>query len=271
MTLQEKAKQYNKLSSEDKKEFITEAYHTQKMSFKEIANIASTYPNRIRRDAHKLGISVRDKSAAQKMAIETGKVEHPTEGKHRSESVKVKIGEGRAKAWENLSPEELKRISDMGKQQWEKMSEQEKQAFHKAAGDAIRKASKEGSKLEKFLHQGLIEGGYQVEFHKERMIKNERLQIDLWIPKLNTAIEVDGPSHFKPIWGKKSLARNQQSDSAKTGLLLGTGAVIVRIKQNKKMSEKYKRDTLSMLLNQLDSIKENFPPVGKRHIILGDE
>jgi len=270
MTLNEQAEKYDKLSEEEKASFLTQAYQIKYMSFREIAHITNTYPNKIRRDAKRFGIESRNKSEAQKAAITTGRQQHPTKGKTRGDDVKLKISEKRAQAWEELAPEERERLSELGRQQWQNMSSVEKEALQKAAGDAIRKASKEGSKLEKYLHKELIKAGYQVEFHKERMIQNARLQIDIWLPELTTAIEVDGPSHFSPIWGEKSLARNQKSDNTKTGLLLGSGAVIIRIKQNKSLSQKYKRDLLKNIIAELVKIDKHFPQPGNRHIILGE-
>ena len=52
--------------------------------------------------------------------------------------------------------------------------------------------------------------GFKVEFHKEHWLQNHRLQLDLFIPDLRTVVEVDGPSHFKPVWGMENLIKNQK-------------------------------------------------------------
>ena len=46
-------------------------------------------------------------------------------------------------------------------------------------------------------------------------MRNNRLEIDLYVTDLQTAIEVDGPSHFEPVWGEENLIKNQRSDKQK--------------------------------------------------------
>ena len=54
---------------------------------------------------------------------------------------------------------------------------------------------------------------------------------------MNLAIEVDGPSHWAPVWGEDSLNRNKKYDSKKEGLILGKGWNLIRIIQTKDFSE----------------------------------
>ena len=102
------------------------------------------------------------------------------------------------------------------------------------------------------------------------MLLNERLHIDLFLPDISTAIEVDGPSHFEPVWGDEALSRTQRSDQQKTGLLLSSGFVLIRVKQTKGLSEKYKRETLSKILSELKQIKKKYPSRENRYIEIGD-
>ena len=48
---------------------------------------------------------------------------------------------------------------------------------------------------------------------------------------MNIALEVDGPSHFLPVWGDDVLAKNQKYDKKKTGLIIGKGLKLIRVKQ----------------------------------------
>ena len=101
------------------------------------------------------------------------------------------------------------------------------------------------------------------------MIPNENLEVDLFLPKLSTAIEIDGPAHFLPIWGEKNLQRHIRSDAHKSGLLLRAGFVIIRVKHvTKNVSGKLKRDLLSLVTKKLSEIEKKFPPVGKRFVEL---
>lgn len=228
---------YNTLSSKDKLKILTELYIEQNKSFADIAVMFDTYPNKIRRDAKTLGLPIRNKSEAQKNALNTGKHKHPTKGTQRSEETKIKIGSQVMQSWESLSNQELENRKERAKQNWDNMDIQIKQNIHQKAIEAVRLTSKTGSKLEKFLLNQLISDKYAVDFHKEQSLVNTKLQIDLFLPKLNIAIEVDGPSHFEPVWGDQSLQRNISYDQKKEGLITGKGWHLIRIKQTKDFSK----------------------------------
>ena len=81
----------------------------------------------------------------------------------------------------------------------------------------------------------------------------------------NIAIEVDGPSHFAPVWGEQSLQRNIEYDKKKTGLILGKGYKLIRIKQQKDFSKSRASvvcDKLSKALNNIDTIKTKVIEIG---------
>lgn len=270
MTLSKSLTKYDKLNNEDKQRLLIEAYIDQQMSFGEIAKLAGTYPNKIRRDAKKLGVPARSRSEAQSLALSEGRHKHPTKGTKRSESTKIAISERMAASWDMIDDEERERRSEMARDQWEAKTEDEKKELHKAAGDAVRRAAKEGSKLEKYLLQELIAAGYRVDYHREHVIVDERLHIDMFIKSLNVAIEVDGPSHFSPIWGHETLQRNQKADIRKNGLIMGRGICIIRVQQKKSLSQKYQRDLRDELLAALNKIETKFPPRNQRHILIGE-
>ncbi len=249
------------------KEYIIDQYVNEKKSTYEIAQELKTYPNKIRRALNTLGVDLRDKSSAQTVAIESGRHEHPTRGKKRTEAEKVAISNGMASYWENMEEEEKKRRSDISKKQWAEMSEEDKANLRKLAAEAVRKASKEGSKIEKFIYEGLTKIGYDVIFHKRGLVANQNLEVDLFIPALNTAIEIDGPAHFLPIWGEESLNRHIRADAQKAGLLMNRGFVILRVKNIiRNLSQKNMRETLAAIIVELKKIEKKFPPATKRLI-----
>lgn len=252
------------------KEFIVEEYVKNKRSFSSIAKQLGTYPNKIRRAAIAMGIQPRDKAKAQKNALASGRHKHPTKGKGHSAKTKEKISNTTHGYWQEMDENERDRRSELGKKHWDSLTEEQKKNIHQLSGEAIRKASKEGSKLEKYLFESLTNSGFRVDFHKEHMLLNERLHIDLFLPDTATAIEVDGPSHFEPVWGEEALLRTQKADRQKAGLLLSSGFVLIRIKQTKGLSQKYKRETLSTLIETLDAIKEKYPSRENRYIEIGD-
>lgn len=261
---------YDDLSDKQKKDLILKEYEKNLKSFKDIAELYSTYANKIRRDAIKYKINIRDKSKAQKNALSTGRVEHPTKGKVRSDETKTKIGVGVMESWENLDDMTLNKRKETARKNWESLSEDERANILKQANTAVREASKKGSKLEKFILDCLLNDGYRVDFHKEHVLANTKLQIDLFLPTLNVAIEVDGLSHFEPVWGHDTLKRNQGYDNKKTGLVLGKGLVLIRIKQARDFSKSRSIILYDKLKIELNKIADKFPDQNNRLIELED-
>lgn len=249
------------------RKFYEVEYEQKKRSPQDIAKQFDTYPNKIRRELLTYGFHLRNKSEAQSVAIKQGRHSHPTRGKKRDENVKIKISESMAKKWQVMTEEEKTRRVTLGKSQWEAMSDQEKMSLQEAALEAVRDASQEGSKLEKFLLNSLREKGFEVSFHSEHILPGTRLQTDLYIPTHNVVIEVDGPSHFYPIWGQESLDKNIEADAKKNSMLLTYGFVIVRVKHlAKTISEIHKRKLLVEVLNVLENVGVSFPAIVDRLI-----
>ena len=251
---------YTELSDAQKKSILIDLYINEKLSFATIATKFQTYANKIRRDAVKFGIEIRDKSEAQKNALKTGKHNHPTKGKERSDSTKAKIGKGVMNSWDQLTDKELNDRKDKAKLKWEELDYDTKINMQQAAVKAVRETSKTGSKLEKFIHKNLLSLGYQVQFHKEQSLLTTKLQIDLFLPTINTAIEVDGPSHFEPVWGKDSLNRNISYDQKKEGLITGKGWHLIRIKQLKDFSPTRGQLIVEKLTKLLDECSKTTIP-----------
>ena len=248
-------------------EWLRTQYIDMERSCDDIATELGTYRHRVRRALIKMRIPLRNPSAAQSVALKTERASHPTKGKRRPESVRVCISEGVAKSWSELSEEEILERSMKSKEQWNNMSQYDKDKLQNMALAAVLRTAKEGSKLEKFIFDRLTSAGYVIEYHKSGLLPSEKLQIDLYLPELGTAIEIDGPNHFLPIWGAEQLRRTIQSDQKKTGLLLSFGLVILRIKCiHKSISKKLERDILHVILEQLDKIKIEYPDKTKRLI-----
>lgn len=269
-SLVKKAAKWVDLDEETQLEVVEQLYEDYKLSWHNVGKLCGTNHNRVRRFAKKHGKKSRDKSEAQSIALEEGRSSIPTEGGH-TEKTKVKISEGVADNWEAMTEEEREERRKGAKERWESMTPEEIKRFREAAGEGVRTAAKEGSALERFLLEECIKAGYKVQFHKEHWVIRESLQIDLYFPEINTALEVDGPSHFKNIWGEDQLRRLQYRDSQKNGLLLQRGCCIIRVRQTQALSEKYKREILASVLETLEKIKNRRPSGGNRLIILGEE
>lgn len=230
------------------------------MSTYQVAEEMGTYPTKIRRALIYMGEELRDYSKAQSNAISTGRHQHPTKGKSFSDSHKVNMSRSLCDYWETMPEEEKERRCQQSKDRWDAMTDAEKAALQEAANKGIRTASKEGSKTERFLFEELNTRGYAPRFHVTDMLKNENLEVDILIPGLKVAIEVDGPSHFLPIWGDEKLKKQIDSDTQKQGLLLKEGFIIIRIKNLlDKPSLAAQTDLITNVVNALEKIKKSRP------------
>ena len=138
---------------------IIKMYKEQKLSTYQIANKLNTYPNKIRRILIKNNVELNDKSQAQKNALAQGQSKIPTQGRKRSEEERIKISKSLKKRWDNLDDKTYQEYVERAKKRWNDMSAEEKSMISKSAIQAIQRAGKEGSKLEKFLKEELTKKG----------------------------------------------------------------------------------------------------------------
>ena len=70
------------------------------------------------------------------------------------------------------------------------------------------------SKLEKWVETKLLEKYHTLDilFNNRTKIKAE---LDIYIPALNLAFELNRPYHYKPIWGDEALYKTQERDKLK--------------------------------------------------------
>lgn len=243
------------------REYIDREYNKKQRSTHEIAADCNTYPNKVRRAIIKFGFLLRDRSEAQSAALKTGRHSHPTKGTKRPEKVKKKISDSLTKTWDELTDKEWDERSKIAKQQWKKMDEKQKQELFQKAAQGIREAAEHGSKLERYLLLGLRGKGYKVDFHKTYVISAEKQHLDLFLPDHNIAIEVDGPTHFDPIWGEEKLQKRIASDHKKNGLLINSGRTIIRVQcKFKNLTNTIKKDALEGLLEAIKKATELTKP-----------
>ena len=245
---------------------ICEMYDNNK-SIRDIASIFNTYPNKIARELKKAGKQLRSKEEAAKIAVETGKIKPPMLGKKRTEQDKLRIGTARAKKWASMSDDELESFKKGAKERWDAQSDEDRQYRQQRAGEALRRASVEGSKAERFLYEGLTKLGFSVIMHKTGLIAGEKYEVDLYLPDMLTIIEIDGPQHFLPIYGEDKLQKVIKYDSIKNGALLSKGFCILRVKYLLKNTTNISNiRLLDIVHTELKKIKDCFPSKDKRLI-----
>ncbi len=218
------------------------------------------YANLVRRALKYHGYEMRSKADAQKNALKLNRTKHPTEGRQRTDEEKNKIGQGVSETWDNLSPEEIEKRKEESLKRWNKIPEEKRKEMSQKGARGVRKAADEGSKFEKILYGALTGAGYRVVFHKEKFIDQNPMHIDLYLPEEGIAIEVDGPSHFYPIYGEEQLAKRIEADNRKNGLLLVDGNIVIRIHDYSKFHSETKVKVFVKELVELITEVKNNPP-----------
>lgn len=232
----------------------------------EIAEKLNTYPNKIRRMLKKV-TKIRGKSEAQSKALASGRKKHPTKGINLTQEQKVLLGNKAIDRWKNMSDEEYEKRVTIGKDRWNNMDEKTKEKMREKSLVALRHSAKEGSKAENFIRNELPKHGYSVTYHKTGLIPNHQMEVDLFIPELKTIIEIDGPTHFLPIWGEERLQKHIKADAEKAGLLLNHGYVLIRVKcLIKHFGIAHGNNLLESIIKELNKINANFPDKDDRYI-----
>ena len=248
---------------------LRHAYLEELKSVPIIAVEMGTNETKVRRALKFLGVQIRSYAEAQSVAISQGTAKHPTKGKKLSKETINNISAQRSKAWLDLPEEDKQKFRDLKKEQWKNMSESARSELRSAAYAAIRESAEIGSKTERYVSAALEEEGYGVIIHARNLIQSQALEVDMFVPDLKTAIEIDGPSHFEPVWGPDRLRKQQAADTAKQGLLINNGYALIRVKQlDRSMSIKRMKDVYELILSELRKIEVEFPPIGKRMIEL---
>ena len=164
-----------------------------------------------------------------------------------------------------MTEEEREYRSQIGTESWNKKTEYEKSDFFKKASHAVQQAARNGSKVELYLFDYLVGLGYKVDRHKEYVLQNDKFHIDLYLPSCRTAIEIDGPIHFEPVFGETKLQKIMATDSQKNGLILSADMVLIRVKLNKRGSQRYLRKITDNVIEIINRVEEDFPNKNERY------
>jgi very-short-patch-repair endonuclease len=246
------------LSSPEGKRYLEEEYVTKGRSTIELAEELHTYPNKVLRAMKAHRVPRRSPDEAQKAAIRRGRRSPPMDGRRHSPQSRQQIAQGVASYWQGLSDDERERRSEHGRRAWEAAPPSLHDERQSRAIEGFRRAAREGSRLEHFLLDGLRVAGHDVSFHHEFLVANEKMHIDLLLPARKVAIEIDGPTHYLPIFGPERLAEVIRADNEKDGLLTSAGYRVVRVRQTSKhLSRARMNCLLTRLLEVLQCLETN--------------
>lgn len=236
-------------------EKIVRMYEDDGKSLREIAKEVGWYANKVMKLLKSLN-KLRSKSEAQKLALELNKTPHPTKNKKIPEDTKLKISQSVSLAWQNLDEETKQEHAERSRKNMKKRSKADLADMRAKAQKGLEKARKEGSKMEHFVRDSLIEQGYRVDFHRTHLLQAEKLEIDIFLPQLGIAVEIDGPFHHRDDWGEKRYESAQRQDNKKNALLLASDFSIIRVKYDKnEPTLKYCNDLMRELVDTIERIK----------------
>lgn len=111
------------------------------------------------------------------------------------------------------------------------------------------------SKLEKWLEKELNKkySHLNILFNSKEAIKSE---LDIYIPELKLAFEINGIFHYKPIFGEKKLKRILKNDQRKKILCEKKGITLITIDSSKQ--QKFNSNSSKKFLNEITTIIEEF-------------
>lgn len=216
------------------KEFLLEEFVNKGKSTFEIAKEVGCFPTQIRRMLKKYGIPPRDRSDARKLAIQQRG--HHMEGKVRTEEEKLAISMSLQSYWDELPEDEAeerrKNAAKVAMANWEALDEEQKKETINKLHKGNKKAANRGSKNENAVAEMLKERGYKVYQRTTEFTPECTYEIDIALPSLSIAIEIDGPTHWSPVYGEENLERVQAKDERKDQMLMSCGWSIVRCRDH---------------------------------------
>lgn len=233
---------------------IIDQYCRLELSLGEIASKHLTYPNKIRRLLKKNGVKLRDHAEAQRNNLKRGGF-HPTKGKERTEQEKYNIGKALSEKWAGFSAEDVQDKTHAMMEGMRKAKAKTGNKILKKAQKSLKETSEKGSKIEHFLVDKLKKDGYKVEHHVKMLIDNDNMHFDIVVYlNPNIVIEVDGPTHHRPVFGAERLDKQIEADLRKNMLVMSAKMHIVRIKADYTNISLFKK--MEMYKTLVDTLKK---------------
>jgi very-short-patch-repair endonuclease len=113
--------------------------------------------------------------------------------------------------------------------------------------------SGDGSRFENFIAEKLAEVGYKLEQRSHNYTPGKKYHVDIALPEQKIIIEVDGPTHWQPIYGEDELVKVQNKDKQKDSALNANGWNVLRVQDG---SGSTSRARFSRVFDQLQLVQK---------------
>jgi len=118
------------------------------------------------------------------------------------------------------------------------------------------------SKLEKYIEEQLtiLYPSLHIDYNKKEAINSE---LDIYIPSLKLAIELNGVFHYEPIFGEKKLSQTQNNDKRKLQACIENKISFCTIDTSslsyfkEKKANKFLKIIIKMINNNFSNISKN--------------
>lgn len=233
---------------------VRRLYQDEGLSMRKVAAELDVPLATLNRFMKRNGITARDKKQAQKNYLKDN--DHQMKGRKHTDETKKKISQGLGEFWDSLTVEETEalkaKIGSAWKRKWSAMSDAERRQMMAELAAKAKEAAGGGSRLERFIAEELQKRGYVVEERSTNYTAGKSFEVDLALPKERVAIEVDGPTHFMPIYGEDHLAEQQERDARKDELIMSTGYRVLRIRDNNGPLSQLRIDRIEQAIKEMD-------------------
>jgi len=232
---------------------VRELYVDQGLSMRKVAEQMKVPLATLSRFMKRHGINARTKADAQKNFLRDN--DHQMKGRRHTDETKKKISHSLGDFWDGLDDEqreEVKRkIGSAWQRKWAKMSDTERRTMMEGLASKAREAQGMGSRLERFIAEELRKRSYLIEERSTNYTSGKDFEVDLALPKECIAIEVDGPTHFLPIYGEEHLAQQQERDGRKDEMINAAGYNVLRVRDNNGPLSQLRIDKIEQAIKEI--------------------
>jgi very-short-patch-repair endonuclease len=232
---------------------VRRLYLERGLSMRKVAEAVGAPLATLSRFMKKAGIAARDKAQAQKNFLKDN--DHQMKGRKHSDETKKKISHSLGDFWDDLSDEEReefkRKIGSAWQRKWAGMSEVERKLMMEGLSNKAKEAQGKGSRLERFITEELRGRGYLVEERSTHYTGGKDFEVDLALPNEMIALEVDGPTHFLPIYGDEHLEQQQERDARKDEMINAVGYSVLRVRDNNGPLSQLRIDKIEQAIEEI--------------------